>query len=513
MTSSFFSFAQLFCEAMLDSCATILTARCTVALKEIGAEYGTAHDGTQIGASSSDPAGGEGDHLVQQLQRLAATILELYHAGQLKHSGSDLLSHGASECQALLQELEEILSATYYKFYAYVSAQLPFWRRQLYTDASILKFSVLFISSALATCPADGEVPNAERRGKVDEEICAMIETLDLAIIRAGAAGHVRGRRWINETLALLEDTSALFLQDAEAGETSGPFSSWEPFTPPVKCPIRRTTSISLESFQTYLDSTGRTSGPEPLIISGLVDQWPAMTTRPWRLPSYLLSRTFGGRRLVPVEIGRSYVDEKWGQKLITLRDFLRNHVNLDGGTEPPPAIATAYLAQHALLAQLPVLRADVTIPDLCYTVPPPHPTHPDEFSRPELDEPDLNVWFGPPGTITPLHTDPYHNLLVQVVGRKYVRLYSPAETPRMRPRGSEGGVDMSNTSMWDVGAEEGWYCDVKEGGGEKSLAEFKEIPFVDCILEPGDTLYIPIGWWHYVQGLSASFSVSFWWN
>jgi hypothetical protein len=35
---------------------------------------------------------------------------------------------------------------------------------------------------------------------------------------------------------------------------------------------------------------------------------------------------------------------------------------------------------------------------------------------------------------VTPLHTDPHHNLLAQVVGTKYVRLYAPPATPRLYP-------------------------------------------------------------------------------
>ena len=35
---------------------------------------------------------------------------------------------------------------------------------------------------------------------------------------------------------------------------------------------------------------------------------------------------------------------------------------------------------------------------------------------------------------VTPAHTDPHHNLLAQVVGRKYVRLYAPPDLPRLYP-------------------------------------------------------------------------------
>ncbi|KAK0641536.1 hypothetical protein B0T16DRAFT_420009 [Cercophora newfieldiana] len=420
----------------------------------------------------------------------------------------------------LLRRLDDILSESYSHFYAYLFKELPVCWRQLYTDAVILKFAALYLFSYAGPAASDGSQ---------DTTLDEMIKTLDLALILAGAAGEQRGRRWINRALDLLEascnptelpreDTPpskrprlsppTQEMQTAPIQQDSPVFSTHEPFTPPVTHPIRRTTPLSLSDFQSYMDSS--LHGPSPLIITSLASTWPCLTTHPWSRPSYLLSRTFSGRRLVPIELGRSYVDTAWSQRLLPFRSFLQTYI-----TSPSPSPQTAYLAQHQLFTQLPALRNDILIPDYCYTAPPPHPTDP-SADQPELDTPQLNAWFGPAGTITPLHTDPYHNLLVQVVGRKYVRLYSPHDTPRLKPRGREGGVEMGNTSTFDVGIVEGWDeppASRDETSPAADIELFRDVPYVDCILEAGDTLYIPIGWWHYVKGLSVSFSVSFWWN
>ncbi|KAI1658465.1 Clavaminate synthase-like protein [Daldinia decipiens] len=480
-------------------------------------------------SNESFPTGlaGCGPALVDLLSR-QATRISIYYQ-ELKPADISTAQSPPEEQKLSLERLSDLVSISYSKFYAFLFKDLPVCWRQLYTDASILKFCLILLWTP---CIYDHAVEGIKTsRGRVDRagrQITQLVKLLDFALILAGAAGEQRGRKWIDKAIGLLQEVwNELGIDTGAPDELNVIFSTTEPFTPLVNRPIQCTDSLSIEAFQAYMDNPRDSKlGPKPLIIRGVIDDWPALTNNPWNKPSYLLSQTFGGRRLVPIEIGRSYVDEGWGQKLITFGEFLRGYIDpslpavqdssirdtISASSQRRPI---AYLAQHPLFTQLPGLRNDILIPDYCYTAPPPHPTDP-SIDQPELDEPLLNAWFGPPGTITPLHTDPYHNVLTQVVGRKYVRLYSPLNTERMKARGKENGVEMGNTSLMDVGVVEGWDeipDDEEDGLSEEDLASFKEIPFLDCILEPGDALYIPVGWWHYVRGLSVSFSVSFWWN
>jgi ribosomal protein L16 Arg81 hydroxylase len=101
-------------------------------------------------------------------------------------------------------------------------------------------------------------------------------------------------------------------------------------------------------------------------------------------------------------------------------------------------------------------------------------------------------LWFGPAGTVTPLHHDVMNVLFVQLYGRKRFTLIAPAFTPRVY---NEVGVHASADP---------------EQPNYHTHPEFRGVPTANVILEPGDTLFLPVGWWHRVEALDVSISLSF---
>ena len=407
------------------------------------------------------------------------------------------------------------------------------WRR-LYTDATL--WNVLNTT--------EGRVKQAHTDG---EWVDKVVKLLDMTLILTAAPMREElVELWF---AALEEELSARGLGDAapEPSErpakklkldNATPILSAFPTAvvePPVtlRRPVPRCNNLSLSAFQTKLSAPATHT---PLIVENAMKHWPALVERPWNDPNYLLKRTLGGRRLVPVETGRSYTDSGWGQKIFTFKNFMSTYM-LNNDTRNNPQrdeSQTGYLAQHDLFAQIPSLRADISTPDFCYCDPAQVPL-PHIKATSKLEDPLLNAWFGPKGTISPLHTDPYHNILAQVVGHKYVRLYAPDQTEWLYPRSvDENGVDMSNTSLVDLDEAMEVYPEISiekssnevagTDGPSKELAhrraEFEELfpgfakaKYVEGILGPGECLYLPPGWWHYVKSLSPSFSVSFWFN
>ena len=117
------------------------------------------------------------------------------------------------------------------------------------------------------------------------------------------------------------------------------------------------------------------------------------------------------------------------------------------------------------------------------------------------------HAWFGPGGTVSPCHHDPYHNLLAQVVGAKRVTLFDAAQAPRLYPHDGDGL--RRNTARVDVEAHARSADAARRAGFER----FARARGYACTLRAGEMLYIPPGMWHHIRSLETSFSVSFWWG
>lgn len=213
----------------------------------------------------------------------------------------------------------------------------------------------------------------------------------------------------------------------------------------------------------------------KPVILNNCINHWPAL--HKWKDQNYF--REIAGPRTVTIEIGSKYTDSDWTQKLITVEEFIDQYIYQSHGP-------TGYLAQYQLFDQIPELKNDITEPEYCC------------FS--ESNKPvEVMAWYGPKGTVSPLHHDPKKNLLTQVVGEKRLFLFSPSDSENLYPHEHEL---LNNTAQ----------VDPRQPNLERHPKYKNAVPYY-CVLKPGQMLYIPPKWWHFVESLSISFSVSFWWE
>lgn len=114
-----------------------------------------------------------------------------------------------------------------------------------------------------------------------------------------------------------------------------------------------------------------------------------------------------------------------------------------------------------------------------------------DDYFDCSLGRERFSFWFGPEGTITPLHFDLMNSFLCQVYGRKRMRLISPNQKHLMYNYMSfHTPIDLDRPDF-------------------AKYPLFKNVNVIDVMIHPGEAMFVPAGWWHHVTALDITISLS----
>ncbi|RZC35173.1 HSPB1-associated protein 1 [Asbolus verrucosus] len=117
-------------------------------------------------------------------------------------------------------------------------------------------------------------------------------------------------------------------------------------------------------------------------------------------------------------------------------------------------------------------------------------------FGFPELSSKDCTIWIGSKGAHTPCHVDTYGcNLVSQVYGRKQWILFPSEENLKPTRIPYEESSIYSKLNFFSPTIE-----DFEGVGSCRKI-----------ILDPGDVLFVPHRWWHYVENLDTAISINVW--
>jgi hypothetical protein len=241
----------------------------------------------------------------------------------------------------------------------------------------------------------------------------------------------------------------------------------WE--SDPLYTHVEKRSRLSCDEFITRY-----VRGCRPVVLTDIASDWPAMQR--WS-PQYLKERF--GHLTVEIQAERGQdqlyeVNKLKHRREVRLGDFV-DRVLAMGVSNDEYLTANNELLRRPEFAPL---LADIgTLPPYC--------------DRSRLAE-RASFWFGPAGTVTPLHHDTLMLLHTQVVGRKRWRFVSPLETPRLYNHYHVySAVNLDKVDL-------------------SRHPDFAEVKVLDVVVEPGETMFLPLAWWHQVSSLDVSLSFSF---
>lgn len=205
----------------------------------------------------------------------------------------------------------------------------------------------------------------------------------------------------------------------------------------------------------------------KPVIFTDLTDSWPGKTK--WTIEFF---KEKYGHLMVPVysanysKPGKGYMTP---DRKMPFREYLSE-------LEKGPADLRMFLFN--IFRHAPELRDDFKIPTIM-----------DGFYN---DYPFM--FFGGMGSKVTLHydIDLSHVFLNQIHGRKRVVLFSPEDSRK----------------IYQLPYTVASYIDVNNPDYHKCPA-LKNVTGYDCIVNPGETLFMPSGYWHYIEYTDAGYSIS----
>jgi len=211
-----------------------------------------------------------------------------------------------------------------------------------------------------------------------------------------------------------------------------------------------------------------------PVVLTDLARDWPAMQR--WSFAEF--KRRYGAMT-VQVQSGRDSDADFEVNKLRHRHDTnfgaLLDRVQASGPTNDEYLTANNELLRRPEFAGL--LDDVGPLPDFC---------DPASLQR------SSSLWVGPAGTRTPLHHDTLMLLHTQIVGRKRWRFVSPLSGPKLYNEIEVfSPVDFESL---DLGR----------------FPDAAQVKVLDVVVEPGETIFLPLAWWHQVSSLDKCISLSF---
>ncbi|XP_074304173.1 lysine-specific demethylase JMJ21 isoform X1 [Silene latifolia] len=233
---------------------------------------------------------------------------------------------------------------------------------------------------------------------------------------------------------------------------------------------VERKINLSPEEFRNNYD------GVKPVLITGLADTWPARNT--WTLDQLVLK--YGD---LPFRIS-----QRSARKMkMKLRDYV-SYIKLQRDEDP------LYIFDEKFGEAAPCLLKDYTVPDLFQE---------DLFDVLDPDQRPPFRWLiiGPERSGASWHVDPaltsaWNTLLC---GRKRWALYPPGKVPlgvTVHVDEEDGEVNIDTPSSLQ------WWLDFYP------LLPDEDKP-IECTQLPGETIFVPSGWWHCVLNLEPTVAVT----